>query len=1254
MRIEGINMKKRITTVLLTAVMILSLSSTAFAEEINTGTPSEPVLCSVTEGCTLEDRHEGECVPAPAEGENEAAVPGGEETEPEQETPSGELTAEEKLAELIAALPAPGDVDPENMEQAEAVHNQLAEIYAFAEENGIDVEGNEIINAVIVALNPVEVLEDAESSAMSGYCGAEGNESNVTWTLEQNNEDNENPTYTLTISGNGTMANYTKPGVNNASPAPWDSYRQQITSVTVSEGITNIGTRALWNLAITELRLPVTLTSIASDAIRNCTKLTSVSIPDSVTTIGGWAFSGDTSLKSVSFGSGLSSLGTCVFENCTSVETVNISDECNSFKVIDGVLFNKDGTKLVYYPAAKDGNTYKVPSGVYSIGAYAFQNILKLETLVIGNDVTNLETAAIRNATSLKSLTLGENITSFASSLSTMPALETLYYNCKNATVNNDKSGLVCNVSSNSSKLKVVVGEAVEKIPAQFCYNNINVVSVEVNGNIQTWGGLAFNDCANLKSVIFGKKVSNISGNTFSGKTTALKYVKVCADSISLGNDIFGDEAHKSTYNTSITYDFTDVKSITASDASASSLGRPFGNRTGCVYVPSKSTIVEQRVTDNSWIIIDDGTLDATKDGFAAVTKAGFIVTWYDNAECTGEAVTTPTAGKTYYAKWVEAVASVTAQDGSVVNYASLQSAVDAAKSGDTITLIKDIVLSAPVNVAKEITLNLNGKTISSGSNNIWGEDNWSLISVRAGGNLTINGEGKLQTIANDCYAVDVRDGALCTINGGEYIGNIHAVYVHKGSLTVNGGKFSVQQIYSQTQPYQFTLNCLDANRVNGTAKISVTGGEFYKFNPQDCEAEGKGTNFAGNSCVIADGDWYKVNAAHTEVIDAAKAATCTETGLTEGKHCSVCGIILVAQEMVAANGHSYDAVVTAPTCTEKGYTTHTCSACGDSYTDSETDAKGHSFGEWETVTSPGCTDKGSQKRTCTACKVTETRDVDPNGHDWEENFTVDKQPTAAEDGSKSIHCKNCNAVKESAVIPALGQQPAKVEAESIPTGKTLVSGAVKEEAKTALESAVKDAFKNEFVGKNVLMVEISLINTATWEADHTEKVTFTVGYPAGITAENFKNYDFVVLHQKTDGSMELSSFEATANGLKITSTLSPFAIGYSEKHIHSFAAEWKSDNASHWKECACGEKGEAAAHDFKWVTDKAATATANGSKHKECSVCGYKTESVVIPATVVPQTGDNSNLVLWIVLFAVSVSGAAGTFLYSRKRKHN
>ena len=149
--------------------------------------------------------------------------------------------------------------------------------------------------------------------------------------------------------------------------------------------------------------------------------------------------------------------------------------------------------------------------------------------------------------------------------------------------------------------------------------------------------------------------------------------------------------------------------------------------------------------------------------------------------------------------------------------------------------------------------------------------------------------------------------------------------------------------------------------------------------------------------------------------------ATCTEAG-DEHRVCSVCQ----AEETrpIEALGHDYAAEWTIDqpaTCTEPGSQSHHCTRCGDKADVTAIDPTGHTFGEWETVESPGCLDKGSEKRVCAACGFTETRDVDALGHDWEDTYTVDKAATCTEDGSESIHCRNCEAVKDSRTLPALG-----------------------------------------------------------------------------------------------------------------------------------------------------------------------------------------------------------------------------------------
>ena len=172
--------------------------------------------------------------------------------------------------------------------------------------------------------------------------------------------------------------------------------------------------------------------------------------------------------------------------------------------------------------------------------------------------------------------------------------------------------------------------------------------------------------------------------------------------------------------------------------------------------------------------------------------------------------------------------------------------------TGGEAKLAADLVLDRAIAVAagKEVTLDLNGKTISN-TEDLWRDGpyyDWALLSVRADGSLTIKGTGVLKAKENDCYAVDVQDGGKLVIEDGTYVGNAHAVYVYEGTAEIKGGKYSIQQLSSNPDPYGYVLNCYDKNRENGIAKIIVTGGEFVKFNPADCVAEGAHTNF------LADG----------------------------------------------------------------------------------------------------------------------------------------------------------------------------------------------------------------------------------------------------------------------------------------------------------------------------------------------------------------------------------------------------------------
>ncbi len=196
------------------------------------------------------------------------------------------------------------------------------------------------------------------------------------------------------------------------------------------------------------------------------------------------------------------------------------------------------------------------------------------------------------------------------------------------------------------------------------------------------------------------------------------------------------------------------------------------------------------------------------------------------------------------------------------ITYATLKAAFEGAKDGDTITLTDDIKVEDTLVVTKTLTLDLAEHTLSN-EKDIWSDDNWSLISVRGNGNLTITGNGTLKAKEDDCYPVDVQDeGAQLTIENGTFIGNIHAVYVETGAAYIKGGTYSVQQKYpDSSKADEFVLNLYDANRRNGTAKLSVSGGIFVAFNPANCQAEAQGTNFcaAGYTTSTKDNNTYTV-----------------------------------------------------------------------------------------------------------------------------------------------------------------------------------------------------------------------------------------------------------------------------------------------------------------------------------------------------------------------------------------------------------
>ena len=124
---------------------------------------------------------------------------------------------------------------------------------------------------------------------------------------------------------------------------------------------------------------------------------------------------------------------------------------------------------------------------------------------------------------------------------------------------------------------------------------------------------------------------------------------------------------------------------------------------------------------------------------------------------------------------------------------------------------------------------------------------------------------------------------------------------------------------------------------------------------------------------------------------------------------------------LITHTSHTYGEweVIQEAGCTQDGQEQRSCLYCEDTETQ-DIPAKGHSYGDWEEMISPTCEDAGSEQRACQVCGQKETRDLDPKGHAWENDYRIDKAATCTSEGSRSIHCQSCDAVKDAETIKML------------------------------------------------------------------------------------------------------------------------------------------------------------------------------------------------------------------------------------------
>ncbi len=198
-------------------------------------------------------------------------------------------------------------------------------------------------------------------------------------------------------------------------------------------------------------------------------------------------------------------------------------------------------------------------------------------------------------------------------------------------------------------------------------------------------------------------------------------------------------------------------------------------------------------------------------------------------------------------------------KSGLVVETAKYMFEVLPEKEG-VVTLTKNLTVYSQINILRNLTLDLGEYSITAANDaTIWNSaaKTWSMLSVQAG-KVTIKGTGSVAAKENDSYAVDVRNGAELTVEGGKYNGNITCLYVHTGSLVIKGGEFKIQQLSTNYNDYRYLVNCLDESNEDNTATVSATGGSFHNYDPANSSSENPVANFVekGYKSVEENGVW--------------------------------------------------------------------------------------------------------------------------------------------------------------------------------------------------------------------------------------------------------------------------------------------------------------------------------------------------------------------------------------------------------------
>ena len=402
------------------------------------------------------------------------------------------------------------------------------------------------------------------------------------------------------------------------------------------------------------------------------------------------------------------------------------------------------------------------------------------------------------------------------------------------------------------------------------------------------------------------------------------------------------------------------------------------------------------------------------------------------------------------------------------------------------------------------------------------------------------------------------------------------------------------------------------------------------------------------------------------------REAGCETDGL-RSRSCTRCGVKLESLP-ISKTGHVYADQTIAPTCTEQGYTLHTCRACGETKKDHFVKANGHSFAsDGVTVKAPTCTEKGEKRVACTVCGQTQTVAVPALGHDYSSTPTIDRQPSCTAKGERSYHCLRCDARKDVTSLDRTAHTPQNADLTA-----TCTKGGTRGRVICAVCGAVLEAgTATAATGHDYLQIAVQVYPTCTAAGSATLRCSrcgdekkqtlealghdyskdWVVDTPATCTAQGEQShhcsrcgkrtdittipraahqlvYDVVVAPTCTEPGQSSGAHCAVCGKTLEDAGVIP-ATGHSLVAKTVYLEPTCTVAGRALGQCSvCGVQQEmtipARGHTFQtdWTIDKKPTCTAQGEQSRHCTVCGKRKDVTTLdrtPHTVVTDKGKKA-----------------------------